>query len=88
MAIRQTAIVEGVVSRVSVVDIPKRDAQGKLTGEVFTFRDALIVGDHSLVEARVPDRLEMPKQGAKIRAVASIDVYRGDAQVSLVEYLG
>lgn len=84
MALKETAIVEG-----NLVRINERSITRKSDGQVFTFRSALVIGEDSLVEARVSDDVlpDLPVPGSLIRARISLGSYRDEVETELVEVL-
>lgn len=85
MALTATAIVEGQIARVSERTVPKKDST---TGEVWTFRNITVIGPDTLAEVRVPDEMQMPKPGDKIRARVTLSAYKGEAELNLDAFLG
>lgn len=85
MAVTQTAIVEGVVARVSSRTITSN--KGPDGPKQFTFVNFLLIGQNTLAEVRVPDGQSPPAQDAKVRARVSLGAYNGSAECTLDAYL-
>lgn len=81
MAISTSAIVDGTAQRVTQ-RVVKRDGKPDLT-----FRNVLIIGEHTLAEVTLADQLAAPLVGEVIRGRVTIDVYRDNDQLRLEEYL-
>lgn len=84
MALKTTALVEGDLIRVQT-----RSIKRKSDGEEFIFRDALIIGENTLISVRVPDELvdDLPPVGEPLRGRVAFDTFRDDVQASLEEVL-
>lgn len=84
MALETQAIVEGRLIRTK-----SRSVTRTSDGQVFTFRNALIIGDHSMAEVSFDEEQEkdLPGAGEEIRAVVSVGIYRDGVQVRLEQVL-
>jgi len=83
MSVASTAIVEGMVAKIST-----REVTAKATGEKIVFTTMLVVGDNCIANVRInTDRFELPKQGASVRARVEISTYRDDDEISLDAWL-
>lgn len=87
MAVTQTAIIEGVVARVSSRQINFTD---KSTGERRSMNivNFLVIGDDTLAEVRVPEGMSPPVQGKPVRARVALGAYNGQPECNLDAYLG
>lgn len=82
MALSATALVIGKTIRTS-----SRDVVSKKSGETFTIRNAVIVGDHCMADVRIPDGHVMPVVGSEVTLLVELSAYNGDAECNLVQNL-
>lgn len=83
MAVKTNAIIEGIVSRVSVRSYAA--IEGKR--EAGTMTDVLVVGDYTLAMCTLGRGVATPALGEFITALVEIDVFREDDSVKIVQYI-
>lgn len=84
MALKSTVIAHGKVIRTKSREVKAKD------GREFIFTNAVIVGDNTMVDVRVPDDLVLQFRdyvGEDITAVIELSTYRDDVEASIVEVL-
>lgn len=82
MAVKERAIIDG-----TLVGLNVRNGNRTSDGSPYTIRTAIIIGEHSLVEARVGDELvkTLPAVGQPIYGRVSFGTYRDEVQTDLEE---
>lgn len=84
MSVSSSAIGEGTVIRVSSRSVVSNKSGSPVT---YVFKSFLLVGDHTMLEIRVPDSHEIPAKGAKVRCSVLLSSYKDDDEATLDEYL-
>lgn len=84
MSVSSSAIGEGIVSRLSSRTVVSNKTGTPIT---YVFRSFLLVGDHTMLEIRVPDGIDLPAKGAKLRCSVVLSSYKDDDEATLDEYL-
>jgi len=84
MAIAASAIIEGAVMRCATRTVVSNKTTPPTT---YKFTNALVIGDDTLCDVRIPDNITPPVVGDMIRARVNITSYRNEAEFELSEYL-
>ena len=84
MALKETAVADGVQT-----SLTSRTVTRKADGAEFTFNTVRIVGEYTLIDARISDELQplLPGNGKPLLAVIQFDSYRDDVQAEIVQIL-
>lgn len=84
MAVSTTVEVRGTILKKTSRSITKAS-----TGEVFVFNNALIIGEHSLAEVRIPDDFveKFPEQGKPVGVRCVVTSYRDQPELSVEAYI-
>lgn len=77
MSLKTTLIASGRIIRINSRDVQTKD------GREFTFMNAVIVGEHTIIDVRVPDDLAvifLQNVGEEVTALVELSIYRDDVQ--------
>ncbi len=61
--------------------------EGPNKGVLFTFRTITVIGEGTLVEARLADDHQMPAIGSQVAFRASVGAYNGQPDFTIEEFL-
>lgn len=84
MSIQASAIGEGTVTRLTSQEVVSMKTGSPVK---YTFNSFLLIGQDCMLDIRVPDKFDMPVQGAKMRCRVVLSSFRDEDQTTLDAYL-
>lgn len=80
MSVKTTAIVQGIVSRIS-------ERSGEKDGKKWSMTNVVIIGDDTLADCVLARGVAVPSFGEFVTARIEVGVFNADDNVTLVEYV-
>jgi hypothetical protein len=80
------ALTTRVTLQAQVADYYERSITRRSDGQVFTFRNAVLLAPGTLAEVRIPDELSAPSVGQTIRVVCTVGSYADQPELSVISY--